>query len=131
MGFLRRFGRSSEIIDLTDEKEKAALWAEKNRPKMKFQGDFADLTSDSLNSTNLNSSELSNSSSSSESAFSFLDNSSLVSSSSSVSNFSTDSEDVNKKMQIMSRRIEDQSNEIYHLMQKIELLEKKIERIGG
>ncbi|MFA5993004.1 MAG: hypothetical protein WC796_04830 [Candidatus Pacearchaeota archaeon] len=106
-GFKRGYG---DIIDLTDEKEKAELWAKQNKPQMKFTGDFADFTGVNLNSaSNINNSQpfgssqfnplsslsslnqsnptsLSSSTSSSDSMFDFLNtNTSPISSSSNLS----------------------------------------------
>lgn len=71
--------------------------------------------------------------------FSFLDSSSSSSSNNS-SEFNQPSNpilevseisDLKNKLRSITSRMEDQSNEVYRLMHRIELLEKKIERLEG
>ena len=72
--------------------------------------------------------------------FGFLDSSSSGSSSSESSYPSSSSGIINNvsevsvlktNMRKMSTQISDHSNEVYRMMQRIELLEKKIERLEG
>ena len=69
------------------------------------------------------------------SGFDFLNNmamSSLSNNSDAVDNASNvDNSEVSKSLRHMSTRIEDNSNELYRLLHRIELLERKIERLEG
>ena len=66
-----------------------------------------------------------------------LDSSKNTSSSTSVSHYPNENivsqvseiSDLNIKLRNITSRMEDSSNEVYRLMQRIELLEKKIERL--
>ena len=89
---------------------------------------FSGVSESSSNSNNFKSE-----SSNSGGMFGFLDSSSSSSSSpsygeSNVVNDVSEMSDLKIKMRNITSKIEDSSNEVYRLMQRIELLEKKIQR---
>ena len=61
----------------------------------------------------------------------FLNSGSLSSSSSNVVTQISETSELKTKMRHFTGRIEDNANGIYRLMQRLELLEKKIERLEG
>lgn len=114
-----RFFRK-KTLDLTN----VAVPVER-RDDLKFQGDMVDLRQ-SKNQDRPKQTEHS----SETNAFNFLN--SMVSSSNTSNQSSFESNEIlelKKSLRATTSRIEDNSNEIYRLLQKIELLERKIERL--
>ncbi len=105
------------------------------KPSLKYSEGMIDLRSENQDiSNNFEESQKSNIGSSS-SGFDFLNT--MASSSSSNQNLSdtnpitqvSEMSEMNIKLRNITRRLEESSNETYKLLQKIELLEKKIERL--
>lgn len=131
------FKKESGIVDFTDRG--------KNIPEIKTnykvtKDGFIELKDKQISQTpGTNSSSNSNLSS----GFDFLNDMAVgsstnsSSSSSSLSNLGSgsnsieDSGEISKNLRHMSTRIEDNSNELYRLLHRIELLERKIERLEG
>ncbi|OIO43160.1 hypothetical protein COU56_04510 [Candidatus Pacearchaeota archaeon CG10_big_fil_rev_8_21_14_0_10_31_9] len=125
MGFLG-FGKK-RTLDFTNAKALPKLV----RREYQMSGDFADLRDERK--------EIKPSkqiSSASKSPFDFLTGSSgsYQSTSSTSSNPIGEVSEISElktKLRVMTGKVEDQSNEIYRLMQRIELLERKLERFEG
>lgn len=114
----------TEIIDYTKGEQLTKI---KPKQNFKFSGDFVDLRKQSQSPVSQNPPD--SDSKKSSSIFGFLD--SFSSSSLSQNGKTLSPEDLGKNLQNLSRRLEDASNEIYHLIQRIELLERKIDRLEG
>ena len=128
MGIFRFKKRGSDTVDFTQ-----GYKIPPSKPSFKFQGGMVDLrdsqTINKTSSSNIQDEQSSNS------GFDFLNN--MASSSGSplsessynpISQVSEMSE-MKIKLREMTRKLEDSSNEMYRLLQKMELLEKKIERL--
>jgi len=134
MGFLKRFansriGSGSGDIILEEKDVPEHIKREKQALKYTREG-YLDVGKSDLSLLSKPTSQLSSNASSSGSSgglFGFLDSSSNSSSIGSPSSSSSSSED--KTLRTLSLRIEDNYNDVYKLMQRIELLEKKIERL--
>src|SRR3989338_1536187 len=124
------FKKESEIVDFTDRG--------KNVPKIETgygvtKEGFIEFKDKNLSSTGSSG----NSSSGLSSGFDFLNDLAVGSSTNSSSSGSlssvdsVDNSETSKALRHMSTRIEDNSNELYRLLHRIELLERKIERLEG
>jgi len=137
------FGKKrSDTIDFTKRADAHLHLVNKN---YKFAGDAVDLRRKTPNSPNevidpfseISDTPKNSNSPSSGGLFGFLDSSKNTSSSTSVSHYPNENivsqvseiSDLNIKLRNITSRMEDSSNEVYRLMQRIELLEKKIERL--
>ena len=113
-----RFFRK-KTLDLTN----VAVPVQK-RDDLQFQGDMVDLRQ-GKNQEVPKQTEQENTN-----AFDFLNSMALSSNNQNQSSFeSNEILELRKSLRATTSRIEDNSNEIYRLLQKIELLEKKIERL--
>ncbi len=126
------FKKESGIFDFTDRG--------KNVPKIETgygvtkEGfiELRDRRNLSSDFSQINNSSNSSSSSNISSGFDFLNDMAVGSSNSTGGmNNTEDSNEVSKNLRKMSTRIEDNSNELYRLLHRIELLERKIERLEG
>ena len=143
------FGRKrNDTIDFTKRADAHLHLVNKD---YKFEGDVVDLRRKTSNSSKEavdsfsgvldmpdDSNSLNDSSSSSSGGlFGFLDSSKSAGSSVSTGHYPSGNvvsqvseiSELNLKLRNMTSRMEDSSNEVYRLMQRLELLEKKIERL--
>ncbi|MEK6873605.1 MAG: hypothetical protein AABW91_02075 [Nanoarchaeota archaeon] len=142
MGFLG-FGKK-KTLDFTTG-EAGGIPPRIIKKEYPMSGDFVDLRDEEKEIKSFNQKQTYNQASSvSKSPFDFLTSNTSSSNSSSYpstnnisSNISNPIAEVSEmselrvKLRNMTTRIEDQSNEIYRLVQRIELLERKLERFEG
>lgn len=125
------FKKKRDTIDFT--KMPGVSAPQQNVSNLKMSGDCVDLSESNLSPVQASGS----SSGESSGGFDFLNTMASSSSSSSLPSSSnvvtqiSEVADLKNKLRNFTGKIEELSNENYHLMQRIELLERKIERMGG
>ncbi|MFA6022617.1 MAG: hypothetical protein WC781_00855 [Candidatus Pacearchaeota archaeon] len=130
MSYIKGLGKESEIIDYTD--------GGKNIPEIK--SDYR-MTKEGFiefkgKSETVSQSATSSESSDANSGFDFLNNMAMgstsnVSSSFNIGSENLDNSEIKKQLRSVTSMAEQNSNEVYRLLQRIEILEKKIEILEG
>ena len=127
MGYIKGFGKESETIDYTDRGKN--IPEIKSDYKMTKEGFIEIINPNSKNSEPLKIAEDFDSIKPAVSNFDFLNDMAVGSSSSSFNTVpeSIDDSEIKKQLRNVSSMAEQNSNEVYKLLQRIEMLEKKIE----
>jgi len=130
MGFLKKKEKTIDFTKFPDSRIQ-------ERRDLKVSGDCVDLRGNIENNQSNNLQDSQNSiTSAAGSVMDFLGSSQTSTntiSNSSISDYPNSNEivEVKRMLRASSGKIEDNSNEIYRLIQRIELLERKIERLEG